>query len=259
MCVVSAMSRHGSFDLVAVAVLGSVAAFIVATPIIVPEAFRAIAALLLVFVLLGYAAQAALMPHIPMPSAEAVMVALGLALSVTIFTGLLINLSPGGFDRSTWAYTIGALTVVASSIGIRRRGRVIGAAIRLPSLPLVVTVAVTGTLTAASFAIALTGVAEQPRPGFAQLWLLHGSDPSSVVVGIRNESEQAETMSLRLQLDGDQVAAWPAVTLVPGETWTTDQALPEASDGGVREVQAILATAQEPAIELRRVDLEVGS
>lgn len=259
MCVVSLMSRHRPFDLVAVAVLGALAAFIVATPAILPEAGHALAALLLVFVLLGYAAQAALMPHIPMPSAEGLMVALGLALSVMILTGLLINLLPGGFDRSTWAYTIGALTVVASAIGIRRRGRVMGAAIQWPSLPLVLAVAVAGTLTAASFVIARTGVDEQPRPGFTQLWMVQGTDASSVRIGIRNESGQVERLSLLLQADGDQVAAWPVITLVPGETWTTDQALPEASDGGVREVQAILATAQEPAIELRRVDLEVGS
>ncbi len=259
MCVVSVMSRHGPLDLVAVAVLGASAGFVVATPAIVPEAVRALVALLLFFVFLGYASQAALMPHIPMPSAEGVMVALGLALSVTIITGLFINLVPGGFDRSTWAFTIGALTVVASLIGIRRRPPVSRARTQLPPLPVVMTMAVAGVLAAASAVIAIAGVAEQPRPGFTQLWLLPGSDPSSVTVGIRNESGQVERLSVRLQLDGDQVAAWPAITLVPGETWTADQALPEAPDAGSREVEAILTRAREPATELRRVDLEMGS
>src|SRR5487761_1406238 len=90
---------------------------------------REVAGLLLVLVFPGYALSALAVPAVPAwfrqvnPLLWRGMWTVGLSLAAAVALGLLLNLTPDGLTRTSWAVSLAALTLAAAAAAAWRRRR----------------------------------------------------------------------------------------------------------------------------------------
>jgi hypothetical protein len=105
-----------------------------------------------------------------------------------------------------------------------------------------------------AFALAMSGVEAQPRPGFSQLWLLPTADSETVAIGIRNQESRTINVRLELTRDTSIEEVWPSITLHPGQTWQITATVSGFS-AGTPPLEATLTLAESPQSVYRRVTL----
>jgi hypothetical protein len=114
--------------------------------------------------------------------------------------------------------------------------------------------ALTVIMLVAAIQISLTAVANQPREGFSQLWILPASqtDHSRIRLGIRSGELSVTTYRLEVSVGGQLVHDWPSIVVQPNNQWETYYelpALPYTSDS----VEARLYRLDAPDQVYRRV------
>jgi hypothetical protein len=113
------MSVYPPKSLQVTAALAAICVAIVLAP--VPSAARLPAGLLLALVLPGYGLVCLLFPGRSLERAELVACVLGLSLVAAALSGLLLNLAPGHFGRSTWTIFLASLTLACcTGAGLRK-------------------------------------------------------------------------------------------------------------------------------------------
>lgn len=161
-------------DLVATVATAVVAASLVVT--VDTAVVRLVPGLLLALVLPGYALSCVVLPT-RRPTAERLLLALGLSLALTVVTGVVLDRLPSGLSRESWAAALGAETVVcallaavsrppvasspagASEDGPRRDRRIVAGA-----------VLALAAACGAAFLVARTPVASRAAQGYSVLW-----------------------------------------------------------------------------------------
>lgn len=237
------------------------------------DALRGLAGLLLALPLPGYALMRAMFAgRLPEPVQQLALV-IGLGLSLSILAGFLLHFVPVGMSRGSWAATLAGLTVIVSLIALSRElrlpvaqqalagvqqadagaqplGRLGGSQARMLGAAVLIGLA--------AFAVARVGAAEQPYPGFTQLWVLPGSD-SSISVGVHNREGSDQRYTLRLSAGGEALGAERAVALADGQTFQVQVRLPASltMPGSGATVEAILERQGE-SDPYRRVLLRLG-
>ena len=190
-----------------------------------------VVALLLVFILPGYALLAALFPRDMLDAPQKLLLVPGLSLIVAIMGGLLLNLTPWGLQAASWALLLGGLTLaVGMGVFLSRRWKAPGPGGSRPSItrarlilsprraaPLVLAALLTVGVVGGERAEA----ARQQTPDFTQLWLLPatGGDRTRVRVGIHSVWSTPTRYALAIRSGGRVLRAWPAIALKPGGTW----------------------------------------
>ncbi len=184
----------------------------------------------LVLFIPGYALTSAFLPDSLQGQPMRLLCSLGLSLSVTILVGLLLNLTPAGFQPYSWAITLGAITLLAALLALARRWRDPIPALNVPHEPQgayaltassVIVLMMAAAILAGAYLVTRAAALEQPYPGFTQLWLLRAgpTDQKSLLVGVRNLEEQPVSYRLEMTVGGQLVARWQLLSLDHSQEW----------------------------------------
>src|SRR5258707_11001143 len=209
----------------------SLVAMVCAALLPVGDPLRTLFILPFLLVLPGYALTAALFPN-QIGLAERLLLTLALSISVTVVSGLLLNLTAWGLQGTTWIVWLGGITIAACMIALARRQRYItpnsavnpgATAAWLPSAA-----ATAIALVICGFALVLVrdGAAQQST-AFTQFWLMPDeSSPPGIEVGIRNMETENMRYKVQLLVNNQVVKEWPTITLNNGEQWVDNVVLP---------------------------------
>jgi uncharacterized membrane protein len=186
-----------------------------------------ILALPLVFWLPGYTLSKAIFHRQSLDAPHLLLSSLGLSLAIDILSGLILNMLPIGLQAVSWAVLLGLLTVVFSLlVWYLRRGAALLNRIR----PLRFHFTISGyilfgvaiAVTVLSVLYAAIGAAQQPQPGFTQLWMLPAVQTGkscAVRLGMRSFESTPVTYRITMAVNGTQVTPWPSIVLAPQEEW----------------------------------------
>jgi len=224
---------------------------------IYPPVLRVLLTLPFVLVLPGYAIAAAIFPGQDLAGFERLLFSLGLSLTTTILSGLVLNLTPWGLQVTSWAVLLTIITLVASLAALRRRRHESAnttAKLRFPlSLRQVLLFGLSGLIVTAAI-----GLARGPKPshnlqGYTTLWILPSAESQQnfITLGIHSQEFELVHYKLQLTLDGKPVQEWPDISLAPGRQWAQNILLP----AGQGSVEAVLFLANNPGTPYRRVTL----
>jgi uncharacterized membrane protein len=225
-----------------------------------------ILALPLIFVLPGYILTEAFFHKRSLDTSHRLLLSLALSLAIDILSGLILNVLPGRLQALSWALFLGLLTVVLSLfVAHLRRGAQLSKA---QPLRLHFTLSTwisfgSATLVATLVAILVVlysapDVAQQPHPGFTQLWVLptmQAGNSCAVRLGIRSFESTAVTYRITMTTNGAQVATWPSIRLASGEEW--DRSVPIILPTGADNVsvEARLYRLDKPQVVYRQAGL----
>ena len=155
---------------------------------------------------------------------ERVVVMAGLALAVPVLGGLLLYAVGVPLHRPGWLGLLAGVTLAGDVVLFlrRRAGRAAPfswqPAWRVPRWP---AAAFAAAVLVAAFGVGLarTGVANQPQPGFTQLWLSpQQQNEHTLSLGVSNDQGGATSYRLVLLRNGQVSATWD-LTLANGRTW----------------------------------------
>lgn len=242
--------------------IGLLALSIAAAAIVFEDAgiLRTLMATLLIFVLPGFSTLMAWFPDRAAKAPDNILLSIALSLAITGIGGIVLNFLPGGLQAQTWALWLSGITVFnAGAVLLRdiRKGDTftIGneLAFRFPQIILLV---LAGALVFGALAVARTGVIEQPRPSFTQLWLLEDTETNTMRLGLRNEEHEPLTYWLVVEQDGLPLQTYYDLQVGMGEVWETTIPLPANS---AAPVEANLYLADAPQDVYRHVSLRLSS
>jgi hypothetical protein len=205
----------------------------------------------------GYALTAALFPHWRLGWTERVVFSLSLSLFAAILGAVLLNWTIWRLSPASWAALGGGVTLGACLLAAwRRRGQLLPGVRPLPVIP-------SGQLALLGLAALLTvgaiGLSRAPAQpadvqGYTMLWLTPETDSQKPQMRVSVRSAELTQQSYRLELtaSGMLVAAWPDVSLAPGETWEARVQLGEGPAAN-SHIEARLYRTEEPGAVYRRV------
>src|SRR5947207_8640920 len=141
-----------------------------------PPVIGIVLALPLVFLLPGYTLTEALFNNRSFDGIYRFILSVGLSLAIDILSGFVLNIFPAGLRAISWAVILGLLTTVFSLLVAYRRLRPSIDKVRLPkfrfSIREYTLVGLSIIVVILSIQYSANSVAQQPHPGFTQLWML---------------------------------------------------------------------------------------
>jgi uncharacterized membrane protein len=223
----------------------------------------------LVFILPGYVLTEVLWSKRSSDAARTLLLSLGLSVSISIVTGLVLNLFPSGLQATTWAVSLGFFTTVFSLLAffLRRGGLPVSAA-KHPNVShhqrtLLFNIYQYVLIVAAVMVIALTFVysvesaTQQPHAGFTQFWILPGDQSStscSVRLGVRSFEKTPVTYRITVSVNNIQLPAFPSLNLSPQKEWNLIVPVTPGA-AGTAHIQAQLYRMVDPHQVYRQVNL----
>lgn len=216
------MSNRG-IDLKATAALAFFSALVI-IGLPGPHVLRTPFAVLLVALLPGYSLTAALFAGRQIDGARRLLLTIGLSLSVSALTGLVLNLFPFGLRSWSWTGALVIATWAGCIVAAERRGRepkgpIPKPAISIPQVRVRDVVVILAALVVFGGAIAYgrTPLAAKKASGYSAVWLLRGfhGDRTTVRVGVTSAEQQVRTYRLILR-KGSKVIYERRFALAPG-------------------------------------------
>jgi uncharacterized membrane protein len=255
--------KHKSVDLLVVMTVAVVAvALVFALPS--TNVIGRILTLPLVLVLPGYALTCALFPRRALGITQCVVFSLALSLGIVMLGGLALNWMPFGLQARSWSVLLSGITLITSAFAlIRRRGQYISAAsgLRLDAgltFRQGLFLGLAAIVICAAGVVSYRGAAQQPFPGFTQLWILPAGGASvkhSIRLGVSNMELTAMDYNLSVNMDGKIVKTWPSIYLKSNEKWEASLVLPQTIHTRTLRVEALLYQTRAPTKIYRHVVL----
>lgn len=184
-----------------------------------------------------------------------------LGLTIVTMGGLILHFTPWGLQLHSWIGFIVGGTLVQVIVGLFRQASesatLPGTSVRSLQFELkpmqFVVLLLAVVITGASIMIARTGVTNQPKTSFSQLWMITDAN-NQVNLGIKNEEKQAISYRLVVQQGSRVIYEYPGLLLQPDETW---QDVLEIDGDRVTDipVEAVLYRSDEPNQAYRSVSL----
>jgi Protein of unknown function (DUF1616) len=211
-------------DLWAVVALAVVGTVVQLEPL--PMWAKATVGLPLVLLCPGYALVSALFASRSLGWIERTVFGIGLSLATASLGAVAFNWSPWGLASGVWAGLFLGVTVAASFVATRRRGRGMeptksSAAQRPIRIDHLALLGAAGLI-----AIAAVTLARSPRPvtgvvGYTMLWMTPVSPPGPTQVEVGFTSNELSEADFRLEVtvNGQALWGWDNIALAPGETW----------------------------------------
>lgn len=208
--------------------------------------------ILLAFVFPGYAIRSFLIKG-NISLAESFLLSLGISLTIDIFAGLLINITPWGLRSVSWSTGLGIITIIASLIALINRREKQNEGLndslleRRMNVKHVLFFSFAIIIVIGAFVITRNGAANQNYPGFTQLWMLPvtNSHQDTVKLGVTNNESSVINYILELYIGDQIIDNWNSIQVKPGEQWeTTINLPPQRTQGEI--VEAVLFLKSNP-------------
>lgn len=247
------MNRN-AFDRKQVAIIaGAVLALVLA--MIASTIVRAAIVVPLVLVLPGYALSVALFPQRSLGWAERTLLSLGLSFAVLALGSLVLHWTGIGLNAGTWTVLLATITLLSGGIALGRdQVRVSWPTYRSLALTRqqATLFGAAALVTVSAFGVSVWSTAQQPRRGFAEVWLVpaNGTDTQTLRIGVNNQEAVATSYRLELQVGGQTVQAWQQLELAPYATWETDVTIDAPGTA-----EAVLYRSDAPTSIYRRAQL----
>jgi len=241
----------------------ALAAFCAALLLVLPEAAWAIRtplAVLLVAVLPGYTALAALRPAADLGPAERGALAIGLSLVITIAISLAAAAAGIPLDATLWTLAGAGATLLVAGLGALFGHAGTTSRLLRPELSAVRPATILFTLVTLAMLAGAAAIGTRPQPlprdvrGTVALWILP-SGTRQVAIGVQNEQRTARAYAVRVAAGTRRAATLRTPVLPPGGRW---RALVTVPRGGVT-VRATLTDAAGRSRVLRHVRLTPGA
>ncbi len=211
-------------------------------------AASALAGILLVFVLPGYALTKLLFPGDDLELAETVALALGLSLAVSAQGGLVLHFLPWKLETRSWSALLAGITLLATvgALWRHRRWTVVPRSLAKVNLSFsvgqVLLFVLAGGVVAGAYALAYQGELAQNSSDFTQLWIRPDDKATSaVVVGINNHATETVRYRLEIKLDQAVVGEISPIELKPQGSWTHSFSVPEGGKAVTAELFRLYA------------------
>jgi uncharacterized membrane protein len=224
-------------------------------------------ALLLLFVLPGYGITQALFAESPRSLPQVYLLSVGLSLSVSILTALVLSLATNGLRTGSWLTVVVAIVIAACWVAFRRREWLEPDEPRIALRSGVhVRVRVRDVLLLAIAAVVIAGAvvfAKTPLPaekvqGYTALSIVQASrTPPTVRVGVA--SDELQTRLFRVEVRSETKVLYNRrIELVPGQKWSTTARVPSPPPGEQARVEAAIYWNYQPKKQYRSVHIWVG-
>ncbi|GAC1398992.1 MAG: hypothetical protein NVS4B12_05010 [Ktedonobacteraceae bacterium] len=191
-----------------------------------PLFISTILALPLVFVIPGYTLTHALFYNRLLDTPRRLAFSFGFSLVIDILSGLLLNLLPMGLHALSWAIFLAFLTTAFSLLVIYLRRRTSFKKASAPTLRFTIFDGILlglATLVAIlSVLYSIIGAAQQPYPGFTQLWMLpqvRTGKSCAVQLGMQSFESTSTTYRITMTTNGGQATSWSSIVLAPQQKW----------------------------------------
>ena len=197
----------------------------------------------------------------PLDTSDRLILSFGLSLAIDILSGFILNMFPIGLQALSWAVFLGLLTSVFALLATYLRHKAREGRGQVPRFHITIyecillVLAITVMILSVQYSAA--SAAQQPRPGFTQLWMIQSNQAKNTCVvrlGVRSFESTSVTYRVTLTVNGNRVNAWSVVTLAPRQEW--DQQVPLKT--GTTEylyVEAQLYRVDKPGIVYRDVHM----
>lgn len=253
--------RRGSLDLLIAAVVAGIS---VAVVVFVPDtAVRTVFALPLLFVLPGLSMTAALFPSNQLDLPRRLLLQLGLSLSVAILGALVLDLTPFGLRRTSWAVLLGLIVCAGCAVAARRRTDLAPRMVRiwLPRRTDAALVGLAIAVVAGAVAFARTPLAAKNVVGYTALSILPArGSTGSRAVRVDISSGELHTIGYRLELYiGQRVTDVRQMRLAPGQEWQETFRLRSTRLTGRSWIGARLYRDDRPSVVYRSVRIRPGA
>ncbi len=232
--------RQHYLDLIAAVIIAALNVLWVLLPGHTPV-IGIILALPLVFLLPGYALTEVLFHKQALGASHRLVLSLGLSLAIDVLGGLILNMLPAGLQATSWAALLGLLTAAFSlPAAFLRRGTVSSHNARPLRfrfiMPGCILFGLAATVAIFSLLYAVIGAAQQPYPGFTQLWMVPVAQPGencTVRLGVRSFESAPTTYRIVMTINGAQMTTWPSVVLLPQGEWDRVEPITSGGAGSV--------------------------
>jgi len=256
-------------DLVATGLLAAGGALVIEHA---PYAYVRLAfALPLLFVLPGYAIVQALFAGRPRSLSQLSLLTLGLSLSVSILTALVLSLATNGLRAGSWLIVVVVIVLGACWIALRRRQTLEPETSSMETRPLVpvqLRVRWRDVILLVLAAIVIVGAlvfARTPLPaknvqGYTALSIGQASTGTPPTVRVSVTSQELQTRLFRVEVTSDtNVTYAKRIQLVPGQRWSATIRVPSPPRGREVRVEAALYWNYEPHTKYRSVYMWVDA
>lgn len=200
-----------------------------------------LAALSLPFVLLlpGYTITLALFPGYKLELAERVALSLGLSLSVTALSSLVLNWTAWGLGSVAWAMGLGSVTLFSSCVAVVRweegdspepESTAFKTVVLQSSFKQIGMLLLAMLITLLAIILALLGELTQERSAYTQFWMLPITldERPTFRLGIYNNEHITVSYRVYVEADGIVILEESEVKLAADETWIRILTLPGA-------------------------------
>lgn len=225
------------------------AAVLVLVAVWSPNTLRIVLTLPLILFLPGFGLTIILFKRADLGIPERLLISVGLSVSLTALTALVLHWAPLGLAPTTlWAVFLIGLALQSTFIVLFRR-RQWADTLRLPSEPIftsrqLIVLSLAALVTLTAFYIARTPVPQQGFEGYTTLWIKPADQPDLIRMGVQCEEFQATQYQIRFAWEGS-LQEGPTFELEPGETWESDLRVPVASSSN-KELQILLYRLDRP-------------
>jgi uncharacterized membrane protein len=224
-------------------------------------------AVLLLSVLPGYAIAQALFAGRPRSLSQLSVLSIGLSLSVSILTALVLSLATNGLRTGSWLTVVVVIVLGADWAALRRRASVEPEATGTAIVPLVrvrlrvrdvILLVVAAAVVVGALLFARTPLPAKNVQGFTALSIVQTATRTPPTVRVAVTSEEQETRVYRVVVtSGEKVLYERRIELVPGQGWSATVPVPSTPAAGQVRVDAAISWNYQPRTEYRSVHVWV--
>ncbi len=186
----------------------------------------------------------------PLDVSDRLVLSFGLSLAIDILGGLVLNILPVGLNAISWAAFLELLTTMLSLLAVLfRRGaslnRVRPLRLRLKIYEYIL-FALAIIVVIISVLYSANNAAQQPHPGFTQLWMLppvQSEKNCAVRLGVHSFEATPVTYRITMTTNGAHGATWSSISLAPQQEWK-------------RSVPITLSTTHQAYVEVQLYRLD---
>ena len=194
----------------------------------------------MVFVIPGYTLTEFLFHKRSLGISYRIICSVSLSLAIDITGGFVLNMLPQGLQRSSWAALLALVTALFAILAVLLRSNSF-VHVRTPfrlriALHDYLLFGLSGAVLVLAIWYSVLGVAQQPRPGFTQLWLLPAKEEQkscALRLGVHNFESTSMNYRVMLSVQGSLMKTWAPVTLASQQEWNATETLAAAPSTNV--------------------------